>query len=326
MTAWIENLNAAAAGWTGLVWVIVWQSTLLAALVAVFARLLRKSSPAVRYWLWQILAIKLLLMPFWTVAVPLPWWDVYVEPAESAVISANEGPGPPGEELLIPLTAGPSDAQTGAAPQTTSAGPLTEITWQAWLLASWALIVLWQFFRIFWQRARLARVLRLATQADSRLGELIAEIAERLGLQRTPSVILTRIDCSPFVCGILQPTLVLPRKLTDSLEESQLRQVLLHELAHVKRRDLLWGWIPEIARVVYFFHPVAHWVNYRVRLERELACDQLAMAHSGQDAAAYAQTLVRVVSHASEPAILKTAAATSAGLDGDQPAAKPQEN
>ncbi len=149
MTAWIENLNAAAAGWTGLVWVIVWQSTVLAALIAVFASLLRRSSPAVRYWLWQILAIKLLLMPFWTVAVPLPSLDGYVEPADPAVISANEGPGPPGVELLNPLPAGSDDAQAGAARQTTSAGPLTEITWQAWLLASWAVIVLWQFLRIF---------------------------------------------------------------------------------------------------------------------------------------------------------------------------------
>jgi beta-lactamase regulating signal transducer with metallopeptidase domain len=91
--------------------------------------------------------------------------------------------------------------------------------------------------------------------------------------------------------------------------------VLLHELAHVKRRDLLWGWLPEIARLLYWFHPVIHWVYYRLRLERELACDQLAMALSGQSAAGYAETLVRVVSHASQPALFQTAAA-SARLDG----------
>lgn len=37
---------------------------------------------------------------------------------------------------------------------------------------------------------------------------------------------------------------------------------------HIKRRDLLWGWIHEIARIVYFFHPTAHWLGARVRLER----------------------------------------------------------
>ena len=73
--------------------------------------------------------------------------------------------------------------------------------------------------------------------------------------------------------------------------------------------------------MVYFFHPLVWWVGYRLRLERELACDQLAMAHSGHPPADYAQTLVQVVSHASEPAGIQ-AAAISAELTGNQPSPK----
>ncbi len=87
--------------------------------------------------------------------------------------------------------------------------------------------------------------------------------------------------------------------------------MLTHELAHVKRHDLVWGWLPELAAMLYFFHPVAHMVRRRVHLERELACDQLAMAHSGRTPAEYAETLVRVVSSASRPAILRSVAAAS---------------
>jgi beta-lactamase regulating signal transducer with metallopeptidase domain len=97
------------------------------------------------------------------------------------------------------------------------------------------------------------------------------------------------------VCGLWRRTLVLPHDLLAALTPDQLRQVLLHELAHIRRGDLLWGWLPEIARMVWFFHPVSYWVGSRIRLERELACDQLAMALSGQNAATYAETLVRVV-------------------------------
>ena len=86
-----------------------------------------------------------------------------------------------------------------------------------------------------------------------------------------------------------------------SLGAAERRQVILHELAHVKRRDLPWGWPVEIARIVYFFHPLVYWVAHQLRLERELACDQLAMARSGHTAADYAQTLVQVVSHVSQP-------------------------
>jgi bla regulator protein blaR1 len=91
--------------------------------------------------------------------------------------------------------------------------------------------------------------------------------------------------------------------------------VLLHELAHIRRRDLVWSWIGEIARIVYFYHPVVHWINYQARLERELACDQLAMAVSGRGPEEYAAMLVQVVSHASEPSVFKTAA--SARLEGE---------
>ena len=56
----------------------------------------------------------------------------------------------------------------------------------------------------------------------------------------------------------------------------------------------MWVWLPEVARLLYFFHPVAYYVCFRARLERELACDELAIAHGGGDVGQYAQTLVQV--------------------------------
>ena len=117
-----------------------------------------------------------------------------------------------------------------------------------------------------------------------------------------------KIDCSPFVCGIVRPVLVLPRELAATLSAADLAQIVAHELAHVKRRDLVWSWIPQIACLLYFFHPVAHLASYRVRLERELACDQLAMILVGRGPAEYADTLVRVLSSTSRPSIFRTSA------------------
>jgi beta-lactamase regulating signal transducer with metallopeptidase domain len=100
--------------------------------------------------------------------------------------------------------------------------------------------------------------------------------------------------CSSVAYG---PKLVLPRSLPPALSAADMDQVVLHELAHLRRGDLYWGWTIELARIVYFFHPLVYWVGYCLQLERELACDQVAMAVSGQMAGDYAQTLVRVVSH-----------------------------
>jgi beta-lactamase regulating signal transducer with metallopeptidase domain len=312
----IDQLNTAGEAWADLMLAVLWQSTLLAIVIALAALAARRSSPAVRYWLFQILAIKLLVMPFWTVAMPWPGWFAAEEPDEPRIATApdedaaadRESFGPQPEIGLLPVQA--DDAATR-----TESHWLAGIGWPAWLLVAWAAIVGCQAWRIAFQRRRLSRLLRESHLAGDDLAARVAQVARELNLRRIPAIRLTHVDCSPFVCGLAQPVLVLPATLTAALDEMQLRHVLFHELAHVQRRDLLWGWIPEIARIVYFFHPVAHWTVYRLRLERELACDQIAMTHTGRDARAYAETLVHVVSRRSGPAALK-AAAGAAGIDG----------
>ena len=182
---------------------------------------------------------------------------------------------------------------------------LGELTWRSWLVLAWLGGIAWQVGCMLIQRRRLARLLARALPAtDPRLLAVMEQAAAQLGLSRRPSLVLTDEESAPFVCGQLRPVVVLPRSLLAELDADSWRMVLLHELAHLKRGDLWWGWLPALVRMVYFFHPVAHWVSFRIRLERELACDQLAMALTGRSAADYAEVLVQVVSHASMPAAL----------------------
>jgi beta-lactamase regulating signal transducer with metallopeptidase domain len=338
MAALIADWNAAAEFWGAQMWAVLWQSTLIATAVAVISLVfLRRTSPGVRYWVWQIVALKLLVMPFWTYAIPLlpnspgvalrelaessgialpdagtanrpaePRADV-VSIAAANPLAPDASPPSPREEEAQLFSHDPGDRRAGSY-----AGQVTPL---GWLLGIWGVVVAVQGIRILWQHRRLTQLLRGASAADDSLTALIRETAGRVGLRRAPRIVLTEIDCSPFVCGICRPVLVLPKGLNAALSANELNHVLLHELAHIRRLDLLWGWIGEMARMVYFFHPVVHWIAYRIRLERELACDQLAMSTSGQGAAEYAATLVRVVSQSSEPSVFKTAAA-SASLDG----------
>jgi beta-lactamase regulating signal transducer with metallopeptidase domain len=273
----------------------------------------------VRYLLWQIVVIKLLLMPFWTLYVPLPGW-FYTASAQPAVSQPAEKPrdalpGPP-MHGAFPIPRGIAGGQTVPAGHPFWE-PFTEVSWQTWLLVLWLLVVVGQVTRLLVQRWRLGNLLHQAVPADGGITDLVAELAAEIGLRQVPATVSVGTNCPLFVCGLWQPRLVLPSRLIASLGPAERRQVLLHELAHVKRHDLVWGWPVEIARIVYFFHPLVRWVVYRLRLERELCCDQLAMARSGHSAAEYAQTLVHVVSHASEPAVLQ-AAAIAAGLAGGQ--------
>jgi beta-lactamase regulating signal transducer with metallopeptidase domain len=199
--------------------------------------------------------------------------------------------------------------------------PLTALGWPAWLLVAWVSVVLLQLVRLVHQRTALARALRGAQPAGAELSRAVADAAAALGLPHAPEALVTSREGSPFVCGVARPRMVISHGVLSSLAPAQLRQVLLHELAHVRRRDLLWGWVPEIARIVWWFHPVVHWVVFRLRLERELACDQLAIVLTGRDPADYAATLVHVAGRSSIPPAAAAAAALVAPATGGARAA-----
>ena len=312
MTSLIELLNSWSQVWLGLTCTILWQSTILGGCAGLIVLFLRRWAPAMCYWVWQIVAIKMLLMPFWIVGVPLP-----------AAIRAPDLPlvrrttnSLPSAGTIQGMSTTVAWLQVGQRPMSAELQPrapsdwLAQITWQTWLLITWLVVVVWQISRIGYQRYLLEQWLRLATPAsDERLNEMLRDLARRLGLRRVPQALFTNCDRSPFVCGVWRPVIVLQGSLFNTLTANQLRQVLLHELAHVKRNDLVWGWLPAITCIVYWFHPVAHWVAYGNQLDRELACDQLAIAFSGEGAARYANTLIEVAGHASGGSLINTTGA-----------------
>jgi Tol biopolymer transport system component/beta-lactamase regulating signal transducer with metallopeptidase domain len=297
---WSTSVTALAAA-------ILWQSALLAGLVAVVCWLLRRSAPALRYWCWQIVALKLLLMPWWSVTMPLSDFlsagAAAISPPAAKTTEYREGtPAAAMDRLVAPPAGG---AELAASETLGWLDFLGQLTWRSWFVVAWLGGIAWQLGCMLVQHGRLRRLLRRATAAaEPRLLAVLEQVAGQLGLPQRPALVLTDGEGAPFVCGLLRPVLVLPRGLMAELDPACWREVLLHELGHLKRRDLWWGWLPALARLVYFFHPVAHWVWFRIRLERELACDQLAMMHSGRSAAGYAEVLVQVVSHASMPAAL----------------------
>jgi len=240
----IRTLNGWSDIWLCLMWAISWQSILLVGLVGLVVLLLRRSSPVVRYWLWQIVAIKLLLMPFWTWAIELPAWIDVAPTGDAIAVTEWPLPGPVirDEAPLLPpsgLLGAPGAVDAGTpVPLSWSVG---DITWPSWLLMGWASVVGLLLARLVRQRILLGRLLRDATPAGEKLMLLVRELSEQLAVGRCPAVVLTGTDCPLFVCGLPRPVMVLPSTLAGSLDPHRLRQALLHEMAHVKRRDLLWG-------------------------------------------------------------------------------------
>jgi len=318
MNALIENVNRWSQPWADAMAAVLWQSTALALIVAGVCWILRRQSPSLRYWIWLILAAKLLVMPFWSVGVEGPRW-LSREAAVTASASLGAAESSAAFETSAP-SAVAARPPTAALPPVSADAPRPAwhraATWQSWLLLTWAVVVLFAAGRTVRQFIRLKRVLAGAPPVAGDVEWLVGECARTIGLQSPPPTLQLDGDGSPLVCGPLRPVLLLPASLAGRFDVPSLRQIILHELAHLRRRDLWTIWVIHAMRTIYWFHPVAHWIAYRAGLERELACDQVAMTHSGASAAAYARTLIEAACRSSQP--LALSAAGAARLDGGE--------
>jgi beta-lactamase regulating signal transducer with metallopeptidase domain len=142
---------------------------------------------------------------------------------------------------------------------------------------------------------RLWRIVRRAQPVtDRQILDLLEECKSRIGTRTKLAVVATdRISC-PALFGFVRPRLLLPGSATTELSLDELRHVFLHELAHLKRHDILVGAVTSVLHVLHWFNPLIALGLQRMRADRELACDALAMSVlDPNETCAYGRTIVR---------------------------------
>jgi beta-lactamase regulating signal transducer with metallopeptidase domain len=163
-----------------------------------------------------------------------------------------------------------------------------------------------------WRRAQQLQRLDL-DDAGEPVQSVVAELRSRLSLRTNVNVRRSRRASVPMVLGWLRPVILLPTSTAASLAPRQLRAVLAHELAHVRRRDYLANLLQMAAETLLFHHPAAHWISRRIRTEREYCCDDVAVS-VGSDPADYARALA-ALDDARDDCRLAVAAASGTLLD-----------
>ena len=182
---------------------------------------------------------------------------------------------PPTQSAPVPDVA-PIVAPMKSAPSAPAAKTPTPFDWRALLLAIYALGIAFQCAQLLRGKRQLRRVLRNCAPAeDAVLAARLQTLAARLNLKTAPQLRISS-GGSPFTTGVWRPLIALPRALCDA-EGAQLDAVLAHELAHQKRRDLIWLGATWLLQTLLWFHPLA-WAARRFHgLETECACDELAL-------------------------------------------------
>lgn len=165
-------------------------------------------------------------------------------------------------------------------------------TWMSWLVYLWAGGGILVLLALVLAVLRTRRLRRLGRPAPVETRIMVWQLAARLGLRRQVTALELAGNVMPMTFGVLRPVILLPASAAD-WDADRLRAVLLHELAHVKRHDCLTQLVARCACALYWFNPLAWVAARRLRLERELACDDLVLA-SGSRASDYASHLLEI--------------------------------
>lgn len=155
------------------------------------------------------------------------------------------------------------------------------------LALAWLLGMGGQLLRLFdgWNQARrLRRSARPAPMLEAALADV---------LPRRARIATTAVD-GPMVVGLLRPCILIPRALVDTLERDVLRDILQHEIAHIRRGDLWLTAALRVALAVFWWSPFLRLINTRLELAREMACDARA-AHGSGAGVDYASSLLASV-------------------------------
>jgi beta-lactamase regulating signal transducer with metallopeptidase domain/tetratricopeptide (TPR) repeat protein len=282
------------------------KATLLLLATAFALRALVRASAASRH-LVALLGLTLAL------AVPvlgllLPRWEIPVlSPAERPLIGTRTALSdqPEISDALAGFSGRvgvqvPPFEESAAAPSRQQAPPsldldVAQVAALLWLLGG---LVPLAALVVGFRRAR-AIIRNARPGTDPRLDSLAADVSARLGLKRTVPVLFSPEAFVPMTANFFRPVLVLP-DAARAWPAERLRVVLLHELAHVSRRDLGALLVAELTTAAYWFHPLAHAVARHLRRSAEEASDDLVLGN-GTRASDYASHLVGIVKGLGSP-------------------------
>jgi beta-lactamase regulating signal transducer with metallopeptidase domain len=284
MNSLIETLNEWGGRFLDFAWPMAWQTALLITALLAFDFLFRRRVRAsVRYALWLVVLVKLIVPP--TLALPTsPAWWLHTNASLTPITPRIQNYSVTYDPASLPPASNPLPAFIPPAPA---------MTLTAWLLVLSvvvsAVLLVWLLVR-WWQITRQVS----AARTSERLTAIMAKTQSLAGIRSQPPVKLTGNTMSPAVCGLFRPAILIPQALAEQFSDEQLRAVLLHELIHLRRRDVWLNFVQSLLQIVYWWHPLVWLANARIRRVREEAVDDAVMLALAGEAEAYAPTLLEV--------------------------------
>ncbi|WP_343703457.1 M56 family metallopeptidase [Chitinophaga sp.] len=257
----------------------IWQGLLAAIIAGVVLALTRRSSARRRYNLLGGILVLCVLAAFATLVTEL---RSVSEPASTPVSTA---------------------AVSAAAPAAlTTAGYWDMLvnylnTHAPFIMLVWGIVFLFKCFRMGMGFYHIHHIRRHQVHEPDESWKIRAEqLAGLLGIRRVVKLVESGLVQVPLTVGFLKPCIFIPLGLLAQLPPDQVEAVLLHELAHIRRKDYLVNIVQSFVESIFFFNPALLWISARLRDEREACCDDVALAYTPQQGS-YLHALVAFAAH-----------------------------
>ena len=292
----VEQINSTGQVFVNFAIPMLVQSSLLILILLFVDLLLRKKIRAgFRYWIWTLVLVKLALPTSLSTPVSLGHWfgeelvmmdvgQIISSPSATEINTDRRVPLTPGVEPPLPVT-GPV-----ISPDVSE----VQITWKGIVFVSWLVVVMVMMLMLLQRTLFVRGLVTQAQKANGSLNDTLAQCCNSMGIRRNIGLRISTNMTSPAVCRLFRPVILLPHKLLPSLDVSQLRAILMHELAHLKRFDLWVNFGQTFLQIVYFYNPLLWLANAIIRRAREQAVDEAVLVAMGEKAQEYLETLVNV--------------------------------
>ncbi len=257
----------------------LWQGALLAVVTMAILLGTRRAAAALRY---QLLVSALLVFALATALT----FSFELEKAERVAGTARLVRYPDSGGVQAPF--GRREAVVSLSALVI--GYLTEHSRQ--LVVLWFLVVLVRGVQLAAGFRTLSHLRRSPLgKVDERWTARLAVLSDRLGVRQVIGMAESALVTVPLVIGHLKPIILIPAGMLTALPPVEIDAIMVHELAHIRRKDYLVNLLQSFLEVIFFFHPAVLWLSSRIRVEREHCCDDIALAHTSNKVS-YVRALV----------------------------------
>ena len=253
----VSGLNALAQASTVQIVDCLVEGTLIAIFSGLLLRIIRRQSSVTRFAIWFSALMAIATLPF---------------------LAGSFG------SHVVPVAAKSAGQSAITLPA----------TWALYLFGAWAAVASWYLAGIGRGLWHLYRLRKSCVALDS--AALDSQLQQTLARSQSPrriALCTSELAHVPTALGLVKPAIVFPAWVIQQLSPDEVNQILLHELAHLRRFDDWTNLAQKLVKALLFFHPAVWWIEKKVSLEREMACDDAVLAETASPRA-YAECLAHL--------------------------------